>query len=81
MLDGGVLLAPGWTATAAGNGWVLTQRELRLRLSLRGPPGLRLFAEERPYHPENGLEIQTTRLSWQLDGDLPVDIVLLAEED
>jgi hypothetical protein len=79
-VEGGLLLAPDWQATPAAGGWLLQGGPARLRVQVRGPAGLGLVAEQRPYHPEFGRELQTTRLTWRLRGSLPVEITTLTEE-
>ncbi len=78
-VDGGFLLAPGWTAVAAAGGWLLTSGASRVRLTMRVPQGAKLYEERRLYHPEYGREIECTRLSWRLEGGLPVEVVTVAE--
>lgn len=78
-LNGGFLIGPGWTATAVASGWMLTNGGSRVRLTVRGTNGVQLYEERRPYHPEYGREIECLRLSWRLEGDLPVEIVIVAE--
>jgi uncharacterized heparinase superfamily protein len=77
---GGLLLDPGWTADAAPGGWLLTSGPDRVRLGVRGPEGLALSEESRPYHPDYHRELTTTRLCWRLDGPLPAEVVTVAEE-
>jgi uncharacterized heparinase superfamily protein len=73
-LEGGFLLAPEWKATAIAGGFDLTSGSRRVRVRVAGPPELRLKEERRPYHPEYGLELETTRLSWSVDRELPVEV-------
>ncbi len=73
-VSGGFLLAPGWKAGPAPSGWQLSSGQLRLRVSVQGPPGLKLDTVERPYHPEYGLELQTTRITWSIAAPLPVAV-------
>jgi uncharacterized heparinase superfamily protein len=74
QLEGGWLLAPGWTATAAESGWQLSREGHILRVRLQGPADLRLGLERRPWHPHFGVEISTTRLVWRWDGSLPFEL-------
>jgi uncharacterized heparinase superfamily protein len=78
-LEGGFLLGPGWTATTAADGWLVTNEENHVRVSVRGAKGLQRYQERRRYHPEYGREIECTRLSWRLEDELPVEIVTVAE--
>jgi uncharacterized heparinase superfamily protein len=78
-LEGGFLLGPGWTATTDADGWLVTNGESRVRVTMRGAKGLQRYQERRRYHPEYGREIECTRLSWRLEDELPVEIVTVAE--
>jgi uncharacterized heparinase superfamily protein len=73
-LEGGWLLAPGWTATAAESGWQLSREGRSVRVRLQGPSDLRLARETRPWHPRFGVEIPTTRLAWRWEGRLPFQL-------
>jgi hypothetical protein len=73
-IEGGYLLSPEWTAQPAGEGWTLRSGSDAVRVTVRGPAGLRRTAEPRPYHPEFGKEETTTRLTWRYDGSLPVEV-------
>ena len=79
LVQGGLLLAPEWTATAAGGGWMLSNGARRVRVTVRGPENLALSEERRPYHPEFGLEVITTRLCWQVETHLPIEIITNVE--
>ena len=74
-LQGGWLLAPGWTATPAESGWQLQREGKSLRVRLQGPTDLRLSLETKPWHPRFGVEIPTTRLAWRWEGRLPFEVV------
>jgi Heparinase II/III-like protein/Heparinase II/III N-terminus len=74
-LEGGWLLAPGWTATAVEAGWQLERDGTSVRLQLQGPPDLQLSIETRPWHPRFGVEIPATRLVWRWQGPLPLQLV------
>jgi uncharacterized heparinase superfamily protein len=76
---GGLLLDPEWTATAAGGGWLLSNGLARLRVSVRGPQSLALSEERRPYHPDYGREVTTTRLCWRVADGLPVEVATRVE--
>lgn len=78
-LQGGFLVAPGWSLTGQGGDWNLERGEDRLHLSLTSPSSLQTWTEERPYHPEFGLELRAVRLCWSLDGELPVRVSLVVE--
>jgi uncharacterized heparinase superfamily protein len=78
-LSGGYLLAPEWTATPIPGGWQVTNGTSTLDVRSESPQPLSLAIERRPWHPEYGLEIETSRLTWRCDTELPVEIsVVLA---
>jgi uncharacterized heparinase superfamily protein len=79
-IEGGFLLSPEWQAAGAGRAWLLTSGGERVRLSVRGPDGLVLFEERRPYHPGYGREVETIRLGWRFEGTLPVEAAVLCED-
>ncbi len=79
QLRGGLLLAPGWKASAADSGWIVSCGTDKVRVSVRGSCTLNLSQEQRPYHPEYGVELQTTRLVWQVKDGLPVEVTVRAE--
>jgi uncharacterized heparinase superfamily protein len=74
-LEGGWLLAPGWTATPSESGWQLQREGKSLRVRLQGPTDLRLSLETKPWHPRFGVEIPTTRLVWRWEGSLPFELM------
>jgi uncharacterized heparinase superfamily protein len=74
-LEGGWLLAPGWTATAAESGWQLQREGKSLCVRLHSPTDLRLSLDERLWHPRFGVEIPTTRLAWRWEGSLPFELM------
>ncbi|MEK7469139.1 MAG: alginate lyase family protein [Planctomycetota bacterium] len=79
-LNGGWLLAPGWQAEAAPGGWRLSMEGARVSVHVNAPAGMALTAEKRACHPEYGLEIETTRLCWNLAASrLPAQIVTVVE--
>jgi uncharacterized heparinase superfamily protein len=76
QLEGGWLLAPGWTAKPAASGWLLSREDQSssLTVSLNGSEDLRLDIETRSWHPRFGVEIPTTRLVWRWEGSLPFEL-------
>jgi hypothetical protein len=77
---GGLLLAPGWRARPIPDGWRVDGPAGQVRVQVTGPPGLALSVERRGYHPEFGLEVETDRLSWQVEGELPVEVTVVVSE-
>ncbi len=75
QLEGGWLLAPLWTASPTKAGWCLQHAGRSVRVRLRGPNGLQLRLETKPWHPRFGVEIPTTRLVWRWDGALPFELI------
>ncbi len=80
LVQGGLLLSPEWTAIPGAGGWLLQNGELSVRVTVRGPENLALSEECRPYHPDYGREVQTTRLCWRVQGSLTVDALTIIEE-
>lgn len=78
-LEGGWLLAPGWSAEEAPGGWKVEKNGLRLRIMVSGPAGLSCRIAKAAYHPEFGLEEQTTRLLWQIESEIPLGVRLTAQ--
>jgi len=79
-IEGGLLLAPGWGAVAAPGGWVVRRDGKEVRVRVEGPEGLALREESRPYHPEYGIEIVTTRLTWAIEKELPIEVRTVLEQ-
>jgi uncharacterized heparinase superfamily protein len=78
-VQGGFLLAPEWSACRDNHGWLLRSGQHALRLTLKGSQEITLREEQRPYHPAYGLEVSCTRLSWQRDGMLPLEMTTTVE--
>ena len=74
QLEGGWLLAPDWIAAPTEGGWILQHTYHRLRVQLLGPRHLELSLENKPWHPQFGIEIPTTRLVWRYAGALPFEL-------
>ncbi len=71
-IEGGLLLAPEWTAETTENGWMVTDGKSRLRIRfLADSDAWHRSIETRPYHPEYGLELETGRLTWHARRKLP----------
>jgi hypothetical protein len=77
-ITGGVLLAPEWAAEAMGGGWRLRHGSEIVQVQVRGPDRLALSTQRRPYHPEYGREVESTRLTWHVEGECPMEVVLTA---
>lgn len=77
--EGGWLLADGWTAAARDFGWEIQHENRSLRITLRGPDGLRTSITSRPWHPLFGVESRTQRLTWEWEGELPFEVQTIAE--
>jgi hypothetical protein len=78
-IEGGLLLAPEWSATPVERGWILKNGSIVVLLTVSGPRSLALAAKRRSYHPDFGLEIETIRLSWCTTAELPVELTVVAE--
>jgi uncharacterized heparinase superfamily protein len=73
-LEGGWLLAPGWTAAVRDFGWEIQHENRVMHVTLHGPNGLRTLITSRPWHPSFGLELATQRLGWEWQGQLPFEL-------
>jgi uncharacterized heparinase superfamily protein len=74
-ITGGWLLDPEWAVTRIPNGWDLVRPTGKVRVTIDGPPGMKCYEQSCLYHPEFGLERQTTRLNWVLENTaLPVTV-------
>jgi uncharacterized heparinase superfamily protein len=78
-LEGGWLLTPSWRATPITNGWHLHRgtHTVRLRVNARQP--VLLDIEPRPWHPEYGAEMETSRLVWRCAAELPFEMQTVIE--
>jgi len=78
-LEGGWLLAPGWTAAVRDFGWEIRHENRVMHVTLHGPDGLRKLITSRPWHPSFGLELATHRLAWEWEGRLPCEVRTVVE--
>jgi len=78
-VEGGWLLEPGWAALPSARGWELRQGARTLRVVLDSRAELRTASENRPWHPQFGLELPTTRLAWEWEGVLPLETTTIVE--
>ena len=56
------------------SGWHVMQGASRVVIRVSGPASLHLTTEARPYHPEFGVEVMAERLTWHVDGALPIEV-------
>jgi uncharacterized heparinase superfamily protein len=77
--EGGWLLADGWTAADRDFGWEIQHANQMLRITLRGPDGLQKSIASRPWHPMFGVETQAPRLTWEWEGELPLEVQTIVE--
>lgn len=74
-LSGGWLLDPRWAVETRQDGWRLACPDCgSIIVRVQGPAGLKLMTEPRWYHPEFGLEVDTIRLEWEIQAQLPVEV-------
>jgi uncharacterized heparinase superfamily protein len=78
-VEAGWLLQPDWTVTLTGRGWEVQNKARHLRVELDGPPGLQTGVSLRPWHPRFGVEVSTRRLTWEWQGDLPMEATTTVE--
>ena len=69
-LEGGLLLAPGWTATQSDDGWELSKHNKRVGARIEAE-GVRLDTPVRSYSPEYGRRQNVQRLAWSGTFELP----------
>jgi len=79
--EGGWLLAPGWSAAPIAGGWELHCGSRTVRVRVDSPAALDLTAEIRPWHPQFGIELPTTRLLWRWKGTLPLEVKTIVESE
>jgi hypothetical protein len=46
----------------------------QVKINVASHSNIRLFTKPRPIHPDYGLELETTRLCWRYEGELPCEI-------
>ncbi|MBW3541187.1 MAG: heparinase II/III family protein [Planctomycetes bacterium] len=73
--SGGWLLAPGWHVEAAEGGWTLRNDSgTPLAVTITSTSSITLESAPAAYHPQFGLEWTTTRLLWNYEGVLPLQV-------
>lgn len=80
-VEAGFLLAPEWEVSSISGGWQIERDGARALVVVKGGAGLRLHQSARPYHPEFGMELRTNRLTWRMDGPLPLSVIVIVEPD
>jgi uncharacterized heparinase superfamily protein len=80
-IEGGFLLAPGWQAAPCPSGWNVSNGDQQVRITVSSVANVQLLREPRVTHPQFGLELETTRLSWRWDGVPPVEVLTTVEAD
>lgn len=78
-VSGGYLLAPEWSAEAMPGGWRLRHETTTVEVRMESNSPLDLAIENRPWHPEYGIEIDTHRLTWQCDADCPLEVTTILD--
>jgi uncharacterized heparinase superfamily protein len=79
-VTGGLLLAPEWSAELVTGGWMLARGAQLLIVRIDGPAEMKLSIEQRPFHPDYGVELQTQRLQWCCAGRLPTEVAIVVDE-
>ena len=74
LVEGGWLLSPVWQATVDQDGWTVRSESQTLRVQVSGSSEISLSCQERPIHPDFGVEQTTTRLAWRYRGRLPLKL-------
>ncbi len=78
-VEGGWLLEPGWAVSPSARGWELRQGLRTVHVILDGPAELRRSLETRPWHPQFGVEMVTSRLAWKWEGVMPLETRTIVE--
>lgn len=73
-IEGGWLIAPGWTVNGGGGTWQLSFDEARLAITISSKAMLTFEVKQCPYHPEYGKELIANRIVWKYNGQIPVKI-------
>jgi hypothetical protein len=72
---GSLLLDPAWRVVARdGDGWRVACDGRAVRIAVSSEQGVRLTDEPAAYHPRFGERLETTRLTWSVQGDLPARV-------
>lgn len=80
-ISGGFLLSPQWHVKQTSDGWKLASGNTRLDVTLRGSRPIKHLCQIRPLHPDYGVEVDTYRLAWQHQGELPFEVQILVRHD
>lgn len=75
-VTGGFLLAPEWRANPTSNGWIVTNGPTTACVYLEADRAVLQSIQQRPIHPDYGVEQQTTRLAWTYHGELPIRVAV-----
>jgi uncharacterized heparinase superfamily protein len=78
-VEGGWLLEPGWAVSPSARGWELRHGLRTVHVNLDGPAELRRSLETRPWHPQFGVAMVTSRLAWKWEGVLPLETRTIVE--
>jgi hypothetical protein len=73
-VQGGLLVAPEWRVEAGESGWRLSRGDTQLVVTVESQPAVMISREDAAYHPEFGKEINTVRLAWSWQGELPLRV-------
>jgi uncharacterized heparinase superfamily protein len=73
-VEGGWLLACGWTARKDDCGWVLVNGPHRVRLTLTTDVAVKTELKYAPHHPDYGVEETVSRIRWWYEGNLPLSV-------
>jgi len=76
-IAGGFLIAPDWNAEVVDGGWRLTCGALAVEVRTKASQPVERSVQRRPWHPEYGLEIDTARLTWCCETELPFEMQIL----
>ena len=80
-VSGGLLLAPEWTAKSCPSGWEVSCDGQVVRVTVKSTDDIQLSMQQRVVHPEFGLELTTTRLTWSFEGETPLEVIVSVRAD
>ncbi|MEA1951089.1 MAG: hypothetical protein U9N87_06870, partial [Planctomycetota bacterium] len=78
-LEGGLLLAPGWTACRTDDGWEIVKHDKRIYAKLEAENAI-TETLMRPYSPEYGRRRDVQRLGWRGMVELPYKLTWRIEK-
>lgn len=76
-VEGGFLLGPGWNEHPTSEGWLVQGPGGKIRIRVTGVPPPELETQPARYYPTFGIQRNTSRLVWRVQGRLPVEVTTI----